>query len=472
MTIKILRPKLSGSDERLVLLSVLSLAFVIRVAWILLVPSTPLADFAEYDRLGWGLATQRVYATASGEPTAYRPPGYPFLLALLYRVVGHQSLIARLLNAGLGTLTCLLVFRLTVRIGLRALALPVTVFYALYPTAIYYTNLLATEVLFTFLLLAIILIWLDLTEYRPPSRRTSFYRIIPAFCLGSLAAIAALVRPVILPVLGLFVAFQVPRLRFIQQIWYFLLFSVFALLVTLLPWTYRNYQLSGRLVLISTNGGVNFFIGNNPSAIGEYFIPANNPLEGLTEWEMDQVGWKAGIEFIRKHPFLFLRNYLIKAVNLFSLEWDGFFWNFQTLETFAQQVHSLQMVKESTALAPFFLLPLGASAGLMVLGMWGLKQAYALPQRPLLVTLIGTWIVVHAIFFVNSRFHFSLVPLLTISAIHLVHGWLRREACSGSRLLYWFRHVSPGDYGISLYIVVVVISWGKVAIARLTAYFL
>jgi 4-amino-4-deoxy-L-arabinose transferase-like glycosyltransferase len=472
VTIKILRPKLSGSDERLILLSVLSLAFVIRVAWILLVPSTPLADFAEYDRLGWGLATQGVYATALGEPTAYRPPGYPLLLALLYRMVGHQSLIARLLNAGLGTLTCLLLFRLTVRIGLRGLALPVTVFYALYPTAIYYTNLLATEVLFTFLLLAIILIWLDLTEYHPPSRRTSFCRVILALCLGGLSGIAVLVRPVLLPILGLFLTFRVRRLRLVRQTWYFLLLSILALLLVILPWTYRNYQLSGRLVLISTNGGVNFFIGNNPSATGEYFVPVDNPLEGLTEWEMDQVGWKAGTEFIRKHPLLFLRNYPIKAADLFSLEWDGFFWNFQTLETFAQQVHSLQIVKESAALVPFFLLPLGASAGLMVLGMWGLKQVYALPQRSLLVTLIGAWIVVHAIFFVNSRFHFSLVPLLTISAIHLIHGWLRHEGCSGSGLLYWLRHVSPGDYGISLYMVAVMISWGKVVIARLTAYYL
>jgi len=365
----------------------------------------------------------------------------------------------------------LLFFRLTSRIGLRTLALPVALFYALYPTAIYYTNLLATEVFFTFLLLVIILIWLDLTEYRPPSRRTSFYRVILTLGLGVLSGAASLVRPVILPILGLVLAFRVRKLGLIRKAWHLLLLGILALLVTILPWTYRNYQVSGRLVLISTNSGVNFFIGNNLFATGDYFVPADNPLQELTEWEMDRVGWKIGIEFMQKHPFLFLRNYLTKTLNLFSLEWDGFYWNFQTPETFAQRVHSLQIVKGSLALALLFLLPLGASAGLMVLGLWGLKQAYALPQRSLLVTLIGAWIVVHALFFTEARFHFPLVPLLTISAIHLVHSWFRCEGCFGSRLAYWLRHVGFEDYLISLYTVAVVIFWGRVALARLPAHF-
>lgn len=114
--------------------------------------------------------------------------------------------------------------------------------------------------------------------------------------------------------------------------------------------------------------------------------------------------------FIQNYPLLFLEKFLVKTMLFFSLEWDGFFWNFQTPETFAQGVHSLQMVKRSPALAPVFLLPFVASAGLMVLGLWGLKQAYALPQRPLLVALIGAWIVVQALFHADARYHSPLHP--------------------------------------------------------------
>jgi len=361
---------------------------------------------------------------------------------------------------------------LATRIGLRALALPVTVLYALYPTAIYYTNLLATEVPFTFLLLAIVLIWINLMEYRPPPREIPFHRAALVLSLGGLTGVAALVRPVILPIVALFLIFQVRRIRVIQQVLPLLLVSLLAFLGVILPWTYRNYRVLGHLVLISTNGGVNFFIGNNPSATGEYFIPAYNPLVGLEEWEMDQAGWRAGIEFLLKNPFQFLLNYWVKTVKLFSLEWDAFFWNFQTPQTFARQVHSLQIVRQSVSLLPLFVTPLGTSAGLMILGLWGLKKAYALPFRSLIVTLIGVWILVHALFFANPRFHFPLVPLLAISAVHVVHGWLHCRSCSENCLRYWFRQTGLEDYLISLYIGAIIIVWGKVIAERIAVHLL
>lgn len=472
ITIGLLKRGLSVSNEQAALLGVLALAFTVRVAWILLIPTTPIADFAEYDRLGWQLASEGVYANLSGQPTAYRPPGYPFLLALLYRVVGHQPLAARLFNAGVGTLTCLLLFQLTVRSGLRRLALPVTALYALYPTAIYYTNLLATEVLFTFLFVAIILVWLEFTEIQPAPRLTAIRHTALTLGFGGLSGMAALVRPVILPVLGLFLLFRIRQIRSVPHIWQLLVLSLAALLVVVMPWTYRNYRVSGRLVLISTNGGVNFFVGNNLSATGEYFFPADSPFAGLSEWEMGRASWKAGTDFIRNHPLQFIRTCLIKALRLFSLEWDAFFYNFQTPETFAQQAHSLQLVKRSPALIPFFMLPLGVSAGLMVLGLLGLKQTYGLPGRPWLVTLVGVWIAVHVLFFANARFHFPLVPLLAISAVHSVHGWLRQKHQSADRLVYWFRHAGPGDYVISLYTVAIVLSWGQAAVTRVATYLL
>lgn len=467
---KLHQPRLGADDQDLLLILGLVLAFLLRIAWVLLVPSTPLADFADYDRLGWELAAQGTYTNGTGDPTAFRPPGYPFLLALVYRIAGHQPLAARLVNAGLGAITCLLLYRLTVRIGRRHLALPATVCYALYPAAVYYANLLATEVLFTFLLLTAVLIWIELTECRSSPPRVSLYRSLLALSLGGLVGLAALVRPVILPVFGLFLLFSIQRLRSLPRLARVLSLSLLALLVVILPWTYRNYQVSGRLALISTNGGVNFYIGNNAAATGGYFVPADNPFEGLTEWQMDQAGWEAGLQFMQEQPFRFLENSIIKAVNLFSLEWDAFFWNFQTPETFGRQLHSLRLVKQSEVLAPFFLLPLVTSAILLVLGLWGLKRVYTLPYRPLFIALIGAWIIVHMLVFANARFHFPLIPLLTISAVHLVHGWFCGIGGSEGLLAYGVRNRGIGDYLISLYTLVVVLSWGKTAIAKFTTY--
>ena len=39
------------------------------------------------------------------------------------------------------------------------------------------------------------------------------------------------------------------------------------------PWTLRNYRVHGEWILISSNGGINFWIGNNEQATGEFIEP-------------------------------------------------------------------------------------------------------------------------------------------------------------------------------------------------------
>ena len=41
-------------------------------------------------------------------------------------------------------------------------------------------------------------------------------------------------------------------------------------LATVSPWTYRNYQVFGTFILVSTNGGMTMLTGNNPSVVGDY----------------------------------------------------------------------------------------------------------------------------------------------------------------------------------------------------------
>ena len=44
----------------------------------------------------------------------------------------------------------------------------------------------------------------------------------------------------------------------------------------ILPWTVRNYLVCDKIILVSSNGGVNFFIGNNPLQRGGYFPPPSD----------------------------------------------------------------------------------------------------------------------------------------------------------------------------------------------------
>lgn len=67
--------------------------------------------------------------------------------------------------------------------------------------------------------------------------------------------------------------------------------------IVIFPWSVRNYLMCDKVVLVSSNGGVNFFIGNNPLQRGGYFPPRalNNEsrdflLSGLT-YDLEHPGW-------------------------------------------------------------------------------------------------------------------------------------------------------------------------------------
>lgn len=78
--------------------------------------------------------------------------------------------------------------------------------------------------------------------------------------------------------------------------------------LVLIPWSYRNFVLTGEWILTSSNGGVTFFIGNNPEAIGTihypdpkiFYAPPN-----LTPKEMDRYYYAKGLAFIRSSPMHF-----------------------------------------------------------------------------------------------------------------------------------------------------------------------
>jgi hypothetical protein len=68
------------------------------------------------------------------------------------------------------------------------------------------------------------------------------------------------------------------------------------------------YSILGQLLLTSTNGGVNFWIGNNPQATGEYILPTdlNEPMvASVANWPeiaRDRFFYARALEFIQSSP--------------------------------------------------------------------------------------------------------------------------------------------------------------------------
>jgi hypothetical protein len=93
------------------------------------------------------------------------------------------------------------------------------------------------------------------------------------------------------------------------------------------PWTARNYMHHDKLVVVASDGGVTFWTGNHPLAIGEGDMAANIAIKldnqalrarhpGLTEEQMEPIYYREAFAWIRAHPFDWL---VLEAKKLFYL---------------------------------------------------------------------------------------------------------------------------------------------------------
>jgi len=203
-----------------------------------------------------------------------RPPGYTYFLAGVYRIAGespHAPIAAQMI---LALASCLLGYVLAKRWFGQGVGLVFALLMGTYWSFIYYETKLHAATLLIFLALAllnVLALWAE---------RITIWRAIAA---GALVGLFALVRPTILPfaaaalVWGLWLARRQgqPRAAVLPIIVY-----VAAIALTIAPATIRNYLVARDFVLISTNGGINLYVGNNPSARG-YFTDNFAEMQGI-----------------------------------------------------------------------------------------------------------------------------------------------------------------------------------------------
>jgi Flp pilus assembly protein TadD/4-amino-4-deoxy-L-arabinose transferase-like glycosyltransferase len=194
----------------------------------------------------------------------FRPPGYPYFLALIYWLTGSSHIAARAVQMGIGLLTSVLAFLLGRKLFGRAPGLIFSGFMNLYWLFIYFEGQLQEPVLLNLLLLALAYVVVLITE------RVTFTRGLIA---GVLIGLFALTRPNILLLAPVMLVWGWWILRRRKALSRFLLFAVSLAMgvgLAVFPATIRNYLASRELVLISSNAGVNLYIGNNEHANGRF----------------------------------------------------------------------------------------------------------------------------------------------------------------------------------------------------------
>jgi 4-amino-4-deoxy-L-arabinose transferase-like glycosyltransferase len=266
---------------RWVLLALLA-GTALRAAWLVYNPHEIVWDEVEYHNLALRLAQNESY----GSP--FWPPGYPFILAVLYRLFGGVPAVGLVFNVFCSVLTILLSALVAQRLfGVKAAVLTAWLV-AIFPSYILPIVLLRYEVLLQFLL--VLSLWLAI---RFPDKAWSWAGLAAA------SAFLALMRPfwLLLPVLLGLVTWlgqnRTARWR------YFWIAQVGAVLL-IAPWIIYASLSEGRFVPVALNGGMNLWIGNNPDATGGYIQP---PSGIFWDAAYDAQATQEALAYIRSHPW-------------------------------------------------------------------------------------------------------------------------------------------------------------------------
>jgi 4-amino-4-deoxy-L-arabinose transferase-like glycosyltransferase len=236
-------------------------AFVLRVAWVVVYgrvdpPAGLLNDTTFYEFASVGLATNGTFANLNFQPTAAWPPGFPFVISLLYRVFGVHLKLALALNVLLATATVVLIYLLADRMFGRTGGRIAAGVFALLPGPLYFTGLYLSETLFIFLLVACTALVVLL-----PDRRWA------PIVVGVAIGLTALTRGegLLIPIIPLVVWWTgLTRREWLVRSGVL----VVAMALTIAPWTIRNAVVMDAFVPVANNASWTLLSGHNPYANG------------------------------------------------------------------------------------------------------------------------------------------------------------------------------------------------------------
>lgn len=392
--------------------------FVLPRAAALLIAPLPTSDADWYYSRGAMLAAGIGYLGNNGAPTAYWPPGWPMALSAAFRLLGTSVWSVGLLNLACAALSGWLLYDLARRItGTEGAGRVALLLYAIYPNAIGYVPLALTEVFYTTLLLAIC--WLLVAR----TGRAAFV------LAGLLLGMATLVKAQTLVVVPLILAIELLRA---PGFWRRLPAALgqFALLVALAgvvvaPWTMRNQRVLGHTVLVSTNGGITLYTGNNDSARGG-FTPEDAGVKALeTRSDLDEVAYDAeakrrGVEWIKAHPARFAALMPLKLAKLWTTDGEAQ-WAYETgLAGYARWDGAFHAVRIANQLYYLVLLAaFAAAAALQLVRRWrGRERLVDWWLLPVGIAAYPSAIAM--VFSGQSRFHFPAMPFVCIGAAWLI----------------------------------------------------
>ncbi len=383
-------------------------AFAARVIYLAGVRADPTFSVPVVDSAAYRAAAESIVAGHGFPPGALTyGPLYPLLLALFLKITGGAPFLLHLAQVMVVSLAAPILAALGTRLFGRTEGFVAGAIAAIYWPWIYFDGEFLVEPVLIplLLLLAYLLVRLEEKKNRPRGP-------LPVLAAGLLLGLCAVTRPnalLFLPVWFVLYAFR--------RRWRDALLLAAGCAVPILPVTARNIAATGEFVLISSTGGINFFIGNNARATGR-----DSAFPGLTQWTFEKVHrlaeeesggplgdaevsryyFRRGIRFIGRNPAAWIKLTGRKVVQLLS----------------AYEMPNVKDPNFQRTRSRFLDLPILPSFGIIApLAFFGYfrRRRGRSPRGPVLL-FAGVYAISVILFFVNGRYRIPLTPFFILFA--------------------------------------------------------
>ena len=400
------------------MLYLLTAVALVRIAWIILVPTGVYSDSTQHITLAQNLLEHGEYFSGT---RAYWAPGYPVLLAGVFFVFGNSLAAAKCTGLALACLTELLCWIWVKRYAGKTAAGLVLLILVLWPTRTLHLDILSYEDLVTTTIIASLAIMPDIRN-----RRICWWRWILAGLILGYGIISR--APVALVVVAVFAWMLLERVTLRRAILVTGVYTFIALL-PLVPWTIRNYYVFDKFVPLTTNAGINLYHSYSPGGNGTFYAPAHEEVIAaagggqVDEYTYNVTAMQLTWQVIRENPMRAVyrtliskpAHYLGSDNGVAWLEWYEAIWPDRTI--FPKILKSTALFFCNSYYLVIMLCPL--------LLLRKIKESLvAHPAAAAAFMIFFSGFVVHSVFLAVPRYHMIYTPFWAIClAILLVHRW-------------------------------------------------
>ena len=410
---KVIKPTLNKKELKIIF-SILVLGFVLRLIYILETQSSPFvqnlfSDSKIYYDWANDLSDSGKWI---GKEVFFMSPGYPYFLALIFNFFGSSIFTIQIVQALISTANIFLIYRLTKNLFDYKAGYIAAGIASIYSIFIFFSGALFGETLQTFFVTALLYF---LTKSENTSEKNKW------ISAGLMLGLAALFRAnilIVFPVILIWIFYSFRKsLKLKDDLRKILIYFSIGTAIPILPVTINNYLAGKEFVLLTSNGGINFYLGNNENALGVYSTPKDfdffEDMAGikyaqkitrkeLTPSQSSSYWYGQGLNFITTHP--------LDAVGLSFKKLLFFFDDDENPQTSQINIDFFREKNSSILKIPlpnFIIVFLFALTGII----YSIKKI-----RNTKLTLMYVFILFYVLgaimFFVTGRFRIAITPLL------------------------------------------------------------